>query len=171
MVSIFIYRVALAKQGDNRIGSVCPSVRLRVLSCLNRLTYDLCLRVCNQWGICGLLRGCGRSAFNLSYSRACWTYNLRGSIQIYKKATWHWCEPTCLTLTKVTVDLNPSDLWPWPVIFEHYSCDLDLDLINCKTTMRLKITISDLVTLTFDLDLQSRPLDHPKPCPDQISWP
>ncbi len=48
MVSIFIYRVALAKQGDNRIGSVCPSVRLRVLSCLNRLTYDLCLRVCNQ---------------------------------------------------------------------------------------------------------------------------
>ena len=49
---VFIDRVALAKQGDNGIGSVhpsvCPSVRLRALSCLNRLTYDLDLgaRLC-----------------------------------------------------------------------------------------------------------------------------
>ncbi len=45
-----IDRVALAKQGNNRFGSVRLSVRssvcvsvcvLSVLSCLNRLTYDL----------------------------------------------------------------------------------------------------------------------------------
>ena len=45
----FIDRIALAKQGDNRIGSVRPSVCLSVrpsvcqstLSRLNRLTFDL----------------------------------------------------------------------------------------------------------------------------------
>ena len=39
--AIFIDHVALAKQGDNRIGSVRLSVRLHALSCLNYLTYDL----------------------------------------------------------------------------------------------------------------------------------
>ncbi len=70
----------------------------------------------------------------------------------------------CLSLTKVTFDLDPCDPDLDP-------CDLDLHLITCKTTMRPKITISDLVTLTFDLDLQGRPLGHPWSCPDQISWP
>ena len=50
LITIFIIdRVALAKQGDNGIGSVRPSVRLFAylfvclcaLSRLNRLTYDL----------------------------------------------------------------------------------------------------------------------------------
>ena len=42
---IFIDRIALVKQGDNRIGSVRPSVhpsvRQSTLSRLNRLTFDL----------------------------------------------------------------------------------------------------------------------------------
>ncbi len=57
----------------------------------------------------------------------------------------------CLTLTKVTFDLNPSDLWPWPKWPDLDPCDLDLHFITCNTTMRPKITISDLVTLTYDL--------------------
>ena len=38
---LIIDRVALAKQGDNRIGSVRPSVSQSTLSRLNRLTFDL----------------------------------------------------------------------------------------------------------------------------------
>ncbi len=45
MQPIFIDRVALAKQGDNALGSIRPSVRvsvrLRALSQLNGLTYDI----------------------------------------------------------------------------------------------------------------------------------
>ena len=43
-------------EGDNVIGSVRMSV------CLSS---PACLFVCNQYGVCGLSRGCGRSAFNI----------------------------------------------------------------------------------------------------------
>ena len=56
---IFIDRVALAKQGDNILGSVRLSVRQCALSPLNRLKSHYQSRVF----VC-VSRGCGRSAFN-----------------------------------------------------------------------------------------------------------
>ncbi len=83
LVLFFFDRVALVKQGDNGIGSVRPSVRLFV--CLfvcaaidirgsallsaaksSKSHYQSKFSVCVSAirGVCGLLRGCGRSAFN-----------------------------------------------------------------------------------------------------------
>ena len=49
---IFIDRVALAKQVDNALGSVRPSVRLFVCALLfepSLPVQSICLCVCNQW--------------------------------------------------------------------------------------------------------------------------
>ncbi len=66
----------------------------------------------------------------------------------HNEATWRWCEPTCLCL-EPPLDLEPCDLspWLWPLTLTIVTFDLEvLCQIHCKS---MKITICDIMTLTF----------------------